>query len=122
MSWIYLFLAAILETCWTFSLKYLVFKKLKTITLQNFIQPEGLEAWVPLAGYIAFGVGNIYFFSMAMKEIPTATAFAVWTAISMALIKLAEVLIFKNTISWAEIFFLMLITVGIVGLKTVSGK
>jgi quaternary ammonium compound-resistance protein SugE len=122
MAWFYLLLAAICETCWTFSLKYADLKKVKTLDWQNFAATEGLLIWLPLVGYVVFGVANIYFFSSAMKTIPTATAFAVWTAISMGLIKLSEVLFFKNSISWSEIFFLLLITVGIVGLKTVSGK
>jgi quaternary ammonium compound-resistance protein SugE len=120
MPWIYLFIAAIFETCWTFSLKYLEFSKLKMLTFGTFLQPEGLIIWLPLLGYIVFGVGNIYCFSLAMKHIPTATAFAVWTAISMGLIKLAEVFVFHQKVSTSEIFFLMLITVGIIGLKMSS--
>ena len=45
---------------------------------------------VPFVGYILFGLANIYLFSLAIKQIPTATAFAVWTAITLIFIKIAE--------------------------------
>ncbi len=79
---------------------------------------NGIPIIAPLLGYIIFGIGNIYYFSLAMKHIPTATAFAVWTSISIILIKAAEMLFFNQRISYAEIFFISLITVGIIGLKT----
>lgn len=95
--------------------------QLKNLNLTNFYTPDmGLPVLLPIVGYVVFGVGNIYFFSLAMKQIPTATAFTVWTAIAIAMIKLAEVLFFHQKISWLEIFFLLLITIGIVGLKTYS--
>ena len=75
---------------------------------------------LPFAGYILFGLANIYLFSLAIKQIPTATAFAVWTAITLILIKTAELTFFNQRISWAEVFFLLLIMVGILGLKIYS--
>jgi quaternary ammonium compound-resistance protein SugE len=94
------------------------FGDLKTLRFTNFYRTaEGLPILVPFVGYILFGVGNIYFFSMAIKDVSTATAYAVWTAITLVLIKLAEVLIFKQKISWLEVLFMMMIMAGIMGLK-----
>lgn len=120
MAWIYLILAATLETCWMFSLKFLAFSKFKLLTFQNFITPEGLMIWLPLAGYILFGITNVYCFSMAMKSIPSAIAFTIWTAMSITFIKVVEVTFFKGTTSALEIVFLGMILIGIVGLKVVS--
>lgn len=120
MAWIYLILAATLETCWMFSLKFLAFSKFKLLTSQNFFSPEGFNIWIPLAGYILFGIANVYFFSLAMKTIPTAIAFTIWTAMSITFIKVVEVTFLKGTLSALEIFFLTLVLVGIVGLKVVS--
>ena len=72
---------------------------------------------IPFVGYLLFGLANIYFFSTAIKHIPTATAFAVWTAATLILIKVAELALFQQRISWAEVFFMMLIMIGILGLK-----
>lgn len=120
MAWIYLMLAATLETCWMFSLKFLAFSKFKLLTFQNFFTSEGLNIWLPLAGYILFGIANVYFFSLAMKTIPSAIAFTIWTAMSITFIKIVEVTFFKGTLSALEVFFLALVLIGIVGLKVVS--
>ena len=120
MAWIYLILAAILETCWMFSLKFLTFSKFKLLTFQNFLTSEGLTIWLPLAGYILFGIANVYCFSLAMKTIPSAIVFTIWTAMSITFIKIVEVIFFKGTTSALEIFFLGIILIGIVGLKVVS--
>lgn len=118
MAWFYLFIAALFESAWTFSLKFMRFGDLKTLRFTNFYKTaEGLPILVPFLGYILFGIGNIYFFSMAIKHVSTATAYAVWTAITLVLIKLAEVAIFKQKISWLEVFFMMMIMAGIMGLK-----
>jgi quaternary ammonium compound-resistance protein SugE len=118
LAWLYLFIAALFESAWTFSLKFMRFGDLKTLRFTNFYKvAEGLPILVPFVGYILFGIGNIYFFSIAIKHVSTATAYAVWTAITLVLIKVAEVVIFKQKISWLEVFFMMMIMAGIMGLK-----
>jgi quaternary ammonium compound-resistance protein SugE len=77
----------------------------------------GLPVLLPFVGYILFGLANIYLFSMAIKQIPTATAFAVWTASTLILIKVVELAFFRQQISLVEVFFMMLIMIGILGLK-----
>jgi quaternary ammonium compound-resistance protein SugE len=120
MSWIYLIIAAALEACWMFSLKFLSFSKFKTLTFDNFIKSEGLMIWLPLAGYIIFGIANTYFFSLAMKTIPTVIAFTIWTAVSIMFIKIVDTIFFDNKVSITELFFLGLIVIGIIGLKISS--
>lgn len=118
MAWLYLFIAAAFESAWTFSLKFMRFSEIKTLRFNNFYKAtEGLPILVPFLGYILFGIANIYFFSLAIKQVPTATAYAVWTAVTLVLIKLAEVTIFKQKISFLEIFFMLMIMTGILGLK-----
>lgn len=72
---------------------------------------------IPFVGYILFGLANIYLFSLAIKQIPTATAFAVWTAVTLIFIKIAELMFLGQRISWIEMFFMLLIMAGIMGLK-----
>ena len=119
MAWFYLIVAAALEACWMFSLKFLSFSKFKTLNLENFVQSEGLNIWLPLAGYIFFGAANTYYFSLAMKNIPTTIAFTIWTVLSIIFIKMVEVVFFHDKISMVELFFLGLIVIGIIGLKMV---
>ena len=80
----------------------------------------GLPIFAPLLGYIVFGIGNIYFISLAMKQIPMAMAVAIWMSMSLVFIKGAEMIFFHQRISIAEVFFISLIIVGIVGLKVYS--
>ncbi|WP_295800842.1 SMR family transporter [Mucilaginibacter sp.] len=119
MAWIYLLLAALCETAWTFCLKLMKFSDLKALRLANVYRWHGGGSVIsPFVGYLVFGLANIYLFSMAIKQISTATAFAVWTAVTLLLIKIAETTFFNQRTSWIEVFFLMLIMVGIIGLKT----
>jgi quaternary ammonium compound-resistance protein SugE len=118
LAWLYIFIAATFEAAWTFSLKFMKFSDVKTLRFTNFYKvAEGLPILIPFAGYILFGIGNIYFFSMAIKQVPTATAYAVWTAATLILIKVAEVTFFKQQISFLEVFFMLMIMTGILGLK-----
>jgi len=120
-AWLFLFLAASFETAWTYSIKYMAFNALKTLRWNTFYLPTvGLPILLPFVGYIVFGVANIYFFSQAIKQIPTPTAFAVWTAMALILIKAVDVFIFKTNWSFTELFFLTLIGVGIIGLRVYS--
>jgi quaternary ammonium compound-resistance protein SugE len=118
LAWIYLVLAATCETAWTFCLKFMKFSDLKTLRFINFYRWQGgLPVLIPFIGYILFGLANIYLFSLAIKQLPTAVAFAVWTAATLIFIKIAELIFFKQNISFVEIFFMLLIMAGILGLK-----
>jgi len=118
LAWIFLILAATCETAWTFCLKFMKFSDLKTIGFTTFYKwTGGLPILLPFAGYVLFGLANIYLFSTAIKQIPTAMAFAVWTATTLIFLKVSEVLFFHQRISWTEAFFMSLIMIGILGLK-----
>lgn len=119
MAWLYLIIAAIFETAWTYCVKYLKFSDFKTLNWGNFYKVnEGLFIIAPLIGYIIFGLINIYFFSLALKQLSIATSFAVWTASTLILLKLTETVFLNQSVSWKEVFFLTLIVGGIIGLKT----
>ena len=121
MAWIYLIIAAVFETAWTYSVKYLNFANFRQISWYNFYKADtGLLIMAPLIGYVVFGIANVYFFSLAIKQLSTAIAFAVWTAATLAFLKLTEVLWFNQVISWKEVFFMLLIMTGILGLKYYS--
>lgn len=98
---------------------------LKTLRFINFYKwSGGAPILLPFMGYIIFGLCNIYFFSLAIKSLPVAVAFAVWTASTLVFIKIVEMMFFQQRTSWAELFFMLLIMAGILGLKiyAVQGK
>jgi len=118
LAWLYLIIAAAFEAAWTFSLKLMKFSDLKALRWNSALSiQQGLPAWLPFAGYILFGIGNIYFFSLAIKLVPTAIAYAVWTAVTLVLIKVCEMTLFDQKLSWQEFFFMLMIMTGILGLK-----
>ncbi|WP_222103976.1 DMT family transporter [Mucilaginibacter corticis] len=118
MAWIFLIIAAACEAAWTFSLKLMKFNDLKKLNVSTALNLSvSLPIILPFVGYIVFGLINIYFFSQAIKQLPMAMAFAVWTAISLIFIKLAEMLFLKQSISIPEAFFIIQIMTGIIGLK-----
>jgi quaternary ammonium compound-resistance protein SugE len=118
LAWLFILIAATFEAAWTFSLKLMSFDALKTLKLVSFYKPDGgLFIILPFVGYILFGIGNIYFFTLAIKELPMATSYAVWTAVTLILIKIAEVSFFHQKISALELLFITMIMAGILGLK-----
>jgi quaternary ammonium compound-resistance protein SugE len=118
MAWIYLLIASLFEIAWTFSLKFMSVKKLRAIQWRSFFnQTSGWLVVAPFAGYILFGVGNIVFFSMAMKDIPASTALAVWMGTALIGVKLVELFFFKGSFDPFQFFYMGLILIGIVGLK-----
>ena len=119
--WINIFVAAIFETGWTYALKYMNFSALKEAYVKDELFSESVGIQVtPFLFYVIFGGGNIYFLQAALKDIPTATAIAVWTAFSLVMIKICDIYYFKTGSSLMEFFFLALIVIGIIGLKYAS--
>jgi multidrug transporter EmrE-like cation transporter len=119
MQWLYLFIASLFEIGWIFSLKKLSFAEIKKISFQAIAQhpTDNLVALLPLLGYVGFGLANIYFFSLAMKEIPASTAFAIWMGVTLAGVKMIEVFFFKDAIKPMDFVYLGLILIAIIGLK-----
>ncbi len=119
VRWIYLLIAAISEVWWTYSLKYIDLKKIFSTPVKSyFVEPQHTRILAPALGYLLFGICNIFFFSLAMKEIPTAIAFTVWVAMSIVGLKIMDVWVFKaSSFSNIDLLYYALIIIGILGLK-----
>jgi quaternary ammonium compound-resistance protein SugE len=101
-----------------FSLKFLSFAKIKQIKWSAFFSNiEGIVTLLPLLAYIIFGLINVWLLALAMKDIATSIAFAVWMGLSLIGVRMIEVLILKESFSAREALFITLIVVGIIGLK-----
>lgn len=121
MAWIYLLLASLMEICWMYSLKAISIERLKQLKPIELL--SGFDAWIvvfPFLGYIGFGVANIVLFSAAMKQIPAATAFAIWMGTALVGAKLVDIFWFMQPFDSRQALFLLLILIGIVGLKSAS--
>ena len=105
MSWVYLFLAGVLEIVWAIGLKY----------------TEGLTRLWPSVVTIAVAWLSFYLLALAVKTIPVGTGYAIWTGIGAAGVAILGMILFGEPATIARFVFLALIIVGIVGLKVSAG-
>jgi quaternary ammonium compound-resistance protein SugE len=101
VHWIYLILAGLLEIGWIFSLKH----------------TEGFTKWVPMVAYAFFGFSAAYCLSLALKDLPVSTAYAVWMGIAVVGSTITGMWIYKEPSSIIRLACIVLIIGGIVGLK-----
>ncbi|PQO34950.1 QacE family quaternary ammonium compound efflux SMR transporter [Bremerella cremea] len=101
MSWWILLLAGSLEVVWAVGLKY----------THGFTKP-----W-PTALTLVTLAASMYLLSMATKELPIGTAYAVWVGIGAAGTALLGMTLLNEPVSLWRLFFLALLAVSIVGLK-----
>lgn len=121
LSWLYLVGAAACQMAWMYSLKYVRLDNLKALRWDTFYRLDGgLPGLLPWLAYVVFGIVNTVLLASAMRSIPTTTAFAVWMALTLVFLKATDVFWLKINWSWPELFFILLITVGIIGLRFVG--
>ena len=105
MEWVYLVIAGGLEVVWSTCMKF-------------------SEGFTDLKYTILTVVGMIFsflFLSQATKNLPLGTAYAVWTGIGALGAVIVGIVLFKEPVTAARIFFVALLLIGIVGLKATSG-
>src|SRR5262245_22629752 len=104
MPWLFLFLAGIFEIAWALGLKY-------TDGWTRFW--PSLFTLVPMA--VSFGC-----LSLAMRQIPMGTAYAVWTGIGIVGAAVLGMILLGEPKNVFRILCLVLIVAGIAGLKLSS--
>jgi quaternary ammonium compound-resistance protein SugE len=104
MSWVYLVIAGIMEVVWALGLKY----------------THGWTRLWPSVVTVAGMVVSFYFLSLALKQLPIGTAYAVWTGIGALGTVVMGMLLFGEPRDLLRLVFLLAIVVGIVGLKATA--
>ena len=104
MAWIYLLIAGLFEIGWAVGLKY----------------TDGFTRLWPSIVTIVTMILSFYFLSSAVKTIPIGTAYAIWTGIGAVGTAILGIILFDESKEFIRIIFIMLIVVGIVGLKFFS--
>jgi len=104
MQWIILLLAGLFEIGWAIAMKY----------------SDGFTVLLPsvitAVGYIASAV----FLSMALKQLPLGTAYAMWTGMGIVGTTVLGVFLFQEKLSVSQVICVILILVGIIGLKILA--
>ena len=101
MTWVYLVIASFGEIFGVMSINLYLRKK--------------SIGW--LAMIILTFAGGFLFLSLAMRDIPLGTAYAIWTGLGAAGAVLMGIIFFKESAGWKRMLFLCCIIAGAVGLK-----
>ena len=104
MKWIYLLIAGLLEITWAITMK----------------MSNGFTILIPSiitgVGYLASAV----FLSIALKGLPLGTAYAIWTGMGIVGTTILGVMLFHEKLSLPQVICVILIVVGIAGLKLLA--
>ncbi|WP_342514256.1 SMR family transporter [Sporosarcina sp. FSL K6-1522] len=106
MAWILLLIAGITEIVWAIGLK----------------EAHGFTVLLPSIISVIFISISFFLFAKAMEVIPIGTAYAIFTGIGAAGTAIVGMLVFGESAGAKKLFFLVLLLVGIVGLKLADGK
>ncbi len=101
MNWSILFLAGLLECAWAIGLRHSA----------GFTRP--LPSLLTL---LAMAI-SFYLLSLALRTLPLGTAYAVWVGIGAVGTAIAGMLLFDEPVSPLKLASLLLVVVGIAGLK-----
>lgn len=104
MAWLFLVVAGLLEIAWAVGLKF----------TDGFTRP-----W-PSIFTIAAMVVSFVLLAQALRTIPVGTGYAVWTGIGAAGTAVVGMLVFAESTAPLRLVSLVLIALGIVGLKLAS--
>lgn len=104
MAWLMLIVAGILEAGWAIGLKY----------TQGFTRP------VPSILTGAAIVISMVLLAMAARTLPIGTAYAVWVGIGALGAMILGILLLNEPATPMRLFFLALLLIAIVGLKSTS--
>lgn len=104
MEWIYLSIAGIGEV------GFVVFMKLS----------EGFSKWRYTLLSLGSGIASFYFLSLSLLNLPIGTAYGIWTGIGAVGSVLLGMIFFGEERGLKRIFFIMMIIVGVVGLKFIA--
>lgn len=105
MTWIYLIFAGILEVVWATSMKL----------SENFSRLG--YSMVTILGMVS----SFVFLARALKDLPMSLAYPIWTGIGAIGTVVVGIVFLKDQLSPLAYFYLILVVIGIIGLKMTSG-
>ncbi|QSR12988.1 multidrug efflux SMR transporter [Lactococcus sp. LG606] len=105
MSWIFLFLAGIFEVVWA-----------STMKLSQGFSIIKYDILTIIGMLVSFG-----FLTLAMKKLPLGIAYPIWTGIGAVGAILMGALIFKDKVPSLTWVFVLMLVVGLIGIKVTSG-
>ena len=101
MSWVYLFIAGLLEVAWAVGLKY----------------TNGFTKLMPSLWTLLAMLGSVGMLGLALRQLPLGTAYAVWTGIGTVGTAIFGMVVLREPATAMRLLCIGLIVAGIVGLK-----
>jgi quaternary ammonium compound-resistance protein SugE len=101
MNWLILVLAGLFEIVWAIGLKY----------------TDGFTKLWPTVGTVTAMVISVGLLGLAMKSLPVGTAYAVWVGVGAVGTAILGIVLFNESANWGRLLSLLLIIIGIIGLK-----
>ena len=101
MAWLYLVVAGLLEIVWAIGLK----------------MSEGFTKPVPSAVTLVGAAASFYFLSLALRELPVGTGYAVWVGIGAVGAAIFGIVLLGDSVTLARIGGIALIVAGVALLK-----
>ncbi|MEF3047954.1 DMT family transporter [Pseudotabrizicola sp. L79] len=99
--WVLVALAGIMETGWAIGLKY----------------SDGFTRPLPSVLTVLGALASFWMLSVAMKDLPVGTAYAVWVGIGAVGTAVAAVVLFGDPVNLMRVLGVVLILAGIAALK-----
>ena len=104
MAWFYILFADVFEVAWPFILKW----------------TAPLSRWAPLFVVIICAIPANYLLAEAVKRLPAATVYATFVGIGTAGTAMVGMVFFHESTNLGRICSLVLILLGLIGLKVFS--
>ena len=105
VSWILLVVAGLMEPCWVY-----------TMERSEHFRRAGYSA-----ATVLLIVVDLALLSVAMQSIGAGVAYAVWAGIGTIVTLVMGVVLYRDPVSPARVFFAVLLVAGIVGLHMTTG-
>jgi quaternary ammonium compound-resistance protein SugE len=99
--WLFVLIAGLMETGWAIGLKY----------------SDGFTRLWPSLGTVIGAMASFWMLSLAMKDLPVGTAYAVWVGIGAVGTAILAVMLFGEPVSPLRVVGILLIVAGIAALK-----
>lgn len=99
--WVLVFLAGFLETGWALGLKY----------------SDGFTKPLPTTATIIGAIASFWLLSLAMKDLPVGTAYAVWVGIGTVGTAVLAVILLGEPVNALRVGGILLIVAGVGALK-----
>lgn len=106
MAWVFLLIAGLFEIGFALCLK----------------ASDGFSNLLATAGFIAFAALSLASLSVALRDLPIGTAYAIWTGIGASGALIFGIILFDEPAQAPRLFFVGVIVIGVAGLQLVESR